>query len=139
MVPLLGEGGRSSRGDRLRGSWILTQLAADLIYAVTTLSGTFAVTDGMVALYPMSFTLFGAAVLDPTTTSSPAFDPERSTRGARRFFLVVPAALIAPVVLVALGVQAGAGDVVIVSILAGALFGLVLWRLWALFFYSRGP
>ncbi len=133
MVRLLVQGGISSRGDRLLTAWILAQLAADLVYAATTLSGTFAVTDGLVTLYPLSFALFGAAVLDPTTTSPPAIEPERAARGARRFFLVVPAALIAPVVLVVLGVRAGDGDVVVVSILAAALFALVLWRVWLLF------
>ena len=133
IVRLLVQGGISSRGDRLLTAWVLAQLAADVAYAMTTLSGSFALGDRLVALYPLSFVLFGAAVLHPTSTSVPATDTARSMRGARRFFLVVPAALIAPIVLVALGVRAGSGDVVIVSILAGALFGLVLWRVWLLF------
>src|SRR3546814_8776852 len=62
--------------------------------------------------------------------SPPAMDTDRSIGGARRFALVVPAALVAPVVLVALGVRDRNGDVVVVSVLAGALFALVLWRVW---------
>jgi diguanylate cyclase (GGDEF)-like protein len=133
IVRMLVQGGISSRGDRLLAAWVVTQLAADLIYAMTVLGGTFHVEDLAVSLFPVSFALFGAALLHPTTMSPPTVRTDRSIRGARRFFLVVPAALIAPVVLVALGVRTHSGDVVIVSILAGALFGLVLWRVWLLF------
>ena len=133
IVRLLVQGGLSSRGDRLLTAWVVVQLAADLVYAMRALDGTFAPQDGFVALYPVSFVLFGAALLHPTTMSPPAVDADRSIRGARRFALVVPAALAAPVVLMALGFRDRNGDVVVVSLLAGALFSLVLWRVWLLF------
>ena len=133
IVRMLVQGGISSRGDRLLAAWVLAQLVADLLYAMSSLSGTFQVQDEVVSLYPISFVLFGAALLHPTTMAPPTLDNDRSIRGARRFALVVPAALIAPLALMALGLRAGSADIVIVSLLAAALFGLVLWRVWLLF------
>jgi diguanylate cyclase (GGDEF)-like protein len=133
IVRMLVQGGISSRGDRLLTAWVVAQLAADLMYAMSTLNGTFRVQDEVVSLYPISFVLFGAALLHPTTMSPPAVGSDRSIRGARRFALVVPAALIAPLALMALGLRDGSADIVIVSMLAAALFGLVLWRVWLLF------
>jgi diguanylate cyclase (GGDEF)-like protein len=133
IVRMLVQGGISSRGDRLLATWVVAQLAADLIYAMSTLSGTFQVQHEVVSLYPVSFVLFGAALLHPTTMSPPTVETDRSIRGASRFALVVPAALIAPFALMALGLRDDSADIVIVSMLAAALFGLVLWRVWLLF------
>ena len=133
VVRLLVQGGIASRGDRLLVGWVVAQLAADLVYAITTLGGTFSVQDPAVGLYPVSFVLLGAALLHPTTMADTQAAASRPAPGARRFMAVVPAALIAPVVLVGLGVRNDDVDVVVVALLAAALFGLVLWRVWLLF------
>jgi len=137
IVRMLVQRGIVSTGDRLLAAWVLVQLGADLAYAVGTLRGTFAVDDTVMSLYPLSLVLLGAAVLHPTTGRrvDDAAEPEtgRAVRGTHRFVLVVPAALVAPGVLVALGAQAGELDIVIVASLAAVLFGLVLWRVWLLF------
>ncbi|HEX4903071.1 MAG TPA: GGDEF domain-containing protein [Acidimicrobiales bacterium] len=134
VVRMLVQGGFTSTGDRLLACWVAVQLTADLIYASASLRGTFSLEDSFVSLYPLSFVLLGAALLHPTTICRPATGTlHHSMRGERRFVLVVPAALIAPVVLVALGARAGDGDIVTVAVLSAVLFGLVLSRVWLLF------
>ncbi len=133
VVRLLVQGGIASRGDRLLVGWVVVQLAADLVYAITTLGGTFSVQDPAVGLFPVSFVLLGAALLHPTTMAEPLTVTPRREPGARRFMAVVPAALIAPVVLMGLGLRNDDVDVVVVALLAAVLFGLVLWRVWLLF------
>ncbi len=133
VVRLLVQGGIASRGDRLLVGWVVVQLSADLVYAITTLGGTFSVHDPAVGLFPVAFVLLGAAVLDPTTMAQSGAKRIRSEPGARRFMAVVPAALIAPVVLMGLGMRNDDLDVVVVALLAAVLFGLVLWRVWLLF------
>ncbi|MFP5320783.1 MAG: putative bifunctional diguanylate cyclase/phosphodiesterase [Acidimicrobiia bacterium] len=133
IVRMLVQGGRWSTGDRLLAGWVVTQLLADIIYATTSLRGTFWVEDLFVSLFPLSFVLLGAALLHPTTTSQPATRSSASMGGTGRFALVVPAALIAPVVLVGLGLRDGSDDVIAVALFAAVLFGLVLARVWLLF------
>jgi hypothetical protein len=108
--------------------WVLAQLAADLVYTVTTLRGTWSYEGGAVFLYGMSFVLLGAAVLHPTIRDVAEPGEVRPTTGARRFVFVSVAALIAPTVLVVLGLRGETDDVAIVALLSAVLFGLVLAR-----------
>jgi len=134
VVELLLRGGVASTGERLLAAWVGIQLVADLVYAASTLDGTFALQDAAVSLYPASFVFLGAALLHPTTMRGrvPGSLP-RPLRANRRFLLVVPAALVAPAVLALLGAREGSDDIVIVALLSAALFGLVLSRVWFLF------
>jgi len=134
IVRMLVQGGLASAGDRLLAGWVASQLVADVAYAVGSLEGTFRLGAPSVALYPVSFVFLGAALLHPTTMRRPATGRlPRSMRSVRRFVIVVPAALVPPAVLAALGLRDGSADTVVVALLAAALFGLVLLRIWLLF------
>lgn len=126
-------GGIATTGDRLLTAWIVVQLAADLTYAVTTLRGTFSLDDPTADIYAASFVLLGATLLHPSTAeATAAVTPARPVTGFRRFFVVVPAALIPPVVIAILGIRAGDRQIPVVALLAAVLFGLVLARAWML-------
>jgi len=134
VVRMLVQGGLATTGDRLLAGWVGAQLLGDLSYVSSSLRGTFDVDQLSVSFYPLSFVLLGAALLHPTTMRRPVPGRiRRSMRSVRRFALVVPAALVPPAVLVALGIRDGSEDTVIVALLAAALFGLVLLRIWFLF------
>ncbi len=133
MVRLLVQGMAASAGDRLLTAWVAMQLAADLVYSVTTLQGTFRLSDVAPVLYCCSFVLLGAALLHPTTMRPP--EPSvagRPTSSLVRLAMVGSSVLVAPVVLVVLGLQGKSEDVPIVALLAAVLFALVLLRVWLL-------
>ncbi len=122
----------STTGDKLLAGWVVTQLAADLHYSVTTLQGTFSLAGVGPVIYSVSFVLLAAALLHPTTMASNAHRRPRPMSGFRRFAIVVPATLVAPAVLTVLGTRVGSREIAIVAVLSGALFALVLLRIWHL-------
>ena len=120
-------------GERLLIAWVVAQLVADLTYAVSSLRGTFSLGHPVVDFYPVSFALLGAALLHPSTTvRTQDNDGLETVRAGRRFVMVAPAALIAPVVIAVLGVRDGSDDIPIAAGLSAGLFALVLARLWFL-------
>ncbi|MGK2950417.1 MAG: diguanylate cyclase domain-containing protein, partial [Acidimicrobiales bacterium] len=133
VARLLVQAGITTGGDRLLALWVANQLAADLTYSVTSLQGTFAVQDPSVALYASSFVVLGAVLLHPTALArKEVAAPEQPASGARRIAVVGAATLIAPTVLVVLGLQGNSRDVPTVALLAAVIFGLVLLRIWLL-------
>jgi diguanylate cyclase (GGDEF)-like protein len=132
-VRLLVQGRIASPGVRLLAAWIGLQLSADLVYSVTTLQGTFHLGNAAADLYAASFVCLGAALLHPSTMQSEASRSDgRSGAGARRLALMAPATLVAPAVLVVLGIQGRTEEVPVVALLAAVIFGLVLLRVWLL-------
>ena len=133
VIRLLMQNSIASTADRLITAWVVVQLVADLAYAVSTLRGAFELGHPVVYLYPTSFVLLGAGVLHPALNEAPdATTPRRSVDGIRRFALVVPAALIAPVVIAVLGIRDGSDEIPIAALLSAVLFVLVLGRVWFL-------
>ena len=133
VARLLVEGEIASTGMRVLTAWIGAQLAADLIYSVTSLQGTFQFGNAAAVLYSVSFVMLGTALLDPSTMgAAPPSSRDRTLSPGRRILLVGSAALIAPAVLVVLGLRGETRDVPIVALLAAVLFALVLWRVWLL-------
>jgi diguanylate cyclase (GGDEF)-like protein len=133
MTRLVVEGRIASTGDRLLMAWVVTQLAADIVYFVTSLQGTFRLSNGAPILYCGSFVLLGAALLHPSTMRAvPSSHIDRPVSGRRRIALLGSAALIAPVVLVDRGIEGKSEDVPVVALMAAVLFALVLWRVWLL-------
>ena len=130
VIRLLVQGRISSIGDRLLTMWVGIQLAADLTYTVTSLRGAFSFLDNSPPLYALSYVLLGAALLHPS-----ALRVERRTSTIRpvsvfrRLTMVATAALIAPAVLIVLGVRGESGDVPIVALLSAVMFGLVILRI----------
>jgi hypothetical protein len=114
----------------LLAGWVATQLGADLVYAVTTIRGTFEIEGPVTAALALSFVLLGAAVLHPSFGDA-AVRPvdQRRIAGFRRLATVGGAALIAPSVLVVLGVQGRTDDVAMVALLSMVLLVLVLTRI----------
>jgi diguanylate cyclase (GGDEF)-like protein len=129
VIRLLVQGGGSSIGDRLLAGWIAAQLAADLVYAVTTLRGTFHLANPATLLYAISFVLLGAALLRPSSMQPDARHDRQRRPGLRRLVLVGAATLVAPGVLVYLGIEGRSEDVATVALLSAVLFGLVLARM----------
>ena len=121
-------------GERFLAGWVGVQLAADLVYTATSLSGTFELGDPALVLYPASLTVLGAALLHPSfTTSVPApGGPGTGASSVRRFAPVVPAVLVAPTVIAALALHEGHDEIAMVALLSVVIFGLVLARLWFL-------
>lgn len=114
----------------LLAGWVATQLGVDLVYAVTTIGGTFEVEGPVTAALALSFVLLGAAVLHPSFGDA-AGRPvdQRRIVGFRRLATVGGAALIAPSVLVVLGAQGRTDDVAMVALLSMVLLVLVLTRI----------
>jgi diguanylate cyclase (GGDEF)-like protein len=110
--------------------WIVTQLAADLLYTSTWLHETFSF-EPTTTLYAGSFVLLGAALLHPELER--IVDPVPPTPvGLGRVPVLGAATLMAPAALVGLGLRDGSTDVAVVALLAAVLFGLVLLRVAAL-------
>jgi diguanylate cyclase (GGDEF)-like protein len=128
-VRLLVQGQVSTVGDRLLAAWVAAQLGADLVYTVTTLQGSFRYNAPAITLYALSFVLLGGALLHPSSLRTDVL-PERVGRaGMWRLVPVGAAVLVAPTVLIVLGLQGKSGDVPIVALLSAVLFGLVLARI----------
>jgi diguanylate cyclase (GGDEF)-like protein len=133
IARVLVQGRVASTGHRLLTAWIGAQLVADLVYSVTTLQGTFELSGVTPVLYAASFVLLGAALLHPSTTSHSLAEADLPpSSSARWLVLVAPATLLAPVVLIVLGLQGSSEEVPVVAALSGVLFALVLLRVWLL-------
>ena len=114
-------------GDRLLVGWTVTQLVADLLYAVSVLDGSFDLGDPQTVAYPISFVFLGAAALHPRRHDEAAQRPS-SGMGARRLLLVTVAALIPPAALLGLAVREETESLPGVALLCGLLFVLVILR-----------
>ena len=133
VIRLLVQGGIASTGDRLLSAWVVMQLVADLAYGMNSLQGTFELSDPSVALYPVSFVLLGAALLHPSTMQpAAAGSTVHPVSGVQRLLLVIPAALVAPVVITVLAIRDRADQIPFVAFLSAVLFVLVLVRVWLL-------
>ena len=122
----------TSTGDRLVAGWVAAQLGADLVYAATSLQGTFTLDHPVMVVWPISFTLLGAALLHPSTAAPVGDVPAAGLTGVRRLAVVVPAALVAPAVIAVLALREGNHEIAIVALFSVVLFGLVLTRVWFL-------
>ena len=122
----------TSTGERLVAGWVAAQLGADLVYAATSLQGTFTLDHPVMVAWPVSFTLLGAALLHPSTAAPAGDAPAAGLTGVRRLAVVVPAALVAPAVIAVLALREGNNEIAIVALFSVVLFGLVLTRVWFL-------
>src|SRR3546814_4966613 len=111
VIRLLVQGRLTSVGDRLLTGWVCVQLTADLVYTVTSLRDTFSFDGPSPVLYTGSFVLLGGAVLHPSLALDPPAAPEPSLSAWRRLMLVGAASLIAPIVLIGLGLTGKVEDV----------------------------
>jgi signal transduction histidine kinase/DNA-binding response OmpR family regulator len=130
MVRLLFQTRRREPAEWLLTGWVTLQLLADLVYAVTTLRGTFDLGRPVVAVYGLSFVVLGAAFLHPSARmiGRPATE-RRAPTGVRRLLVVGAATSIPPIVLLVLGIRGEVRDVAVVALISLVLFVLVLVRI----------
>jgi diguanylate cyclase (GGDEF)-like protein len=108
-------------------------LAADVVYGLTSLAGTYDVGSPVDGAYAFSYVLWGAAALHPSMRlmSEPA-PVRRETLSRRRTLGLAAAALIGPV---AMGIQSLRGhpvDLTVIVVASALTFMLVLARMWDL-------
>ena len=117
----------------LLGLSLSVLLAADVVYGLTSLAGTYEVGSPVDGAYTLSYVLWGAAALHPSMRlmSEPApVRRETLTRG--RTLGLAAAALIGPV---AMGIESLRGhpiDVAVIVVASALTFLLVLARMWEL-------
>ena len=117
----------------LLGLSLSVLLAADVVYGLTSLAGTYDVGSPVDGAYALSYVLWGAAALHPSMRlmSEPApVRRETLTRG--RTLGLAAAALIGPV---AMGIESLRGhpiDVAVIVVASALTFLLVLARMWEL-------
>lgn len=117
------------------GGFVALLLAADVVYALAQLSGSFRAGGWSDGLWLASFLCLAAAALDPDlpALSEPA-DVEDSKPGWQRQVFMTASVLLAPALLVTHGDNVDARDVYVHGVVSAVLFALAVARVGG---YSR--
>ena len=113
---------------RLLGLWLASQLAADALYAVTVLQGSFRLGHPVTAGWLLSFGFLGAAALHPSMRTLATATPGKQGAGRARLAALAGASLLAPGLLIIHAVGDGDRDTVAIAVAAALIFVLVLAR-----------
>jgi diguanylate cyclase (GGDEF)-like protein len=103
--------------------------AADVIYAMAVLEGTYSNVHPVDLLWIVGVTLWGAAALHPSTREPVATVEGRSSLSRSRLALLAVAAMLAPAILAVRAIGGGADEELGLIVGWTLLFGLVLIRL----------
>ncbi|NGO09051.1 aminotransferase class I/II-fold pyridoxal phosphate-dependent enzyme [Streptomyces sp. HC44] len=133
LVRLLTLGGIRERSVQLMTVGTIGILVSDVLYGVLQLQGTWQVGTPMDLGWVVFFTAWGLAALHPSMVrlTEPLPEP-RPGIAMWRLVALAGASLVAPAMLLAQSLRGHAHDVAVTAVFAGAMFLLVLARLWGL-------
>ena len=133
LVRLLTLGGIRERSVQLLTAGTIGILVSDVLYGILQMQGTWQVGTPMDLGWVVFFTAWGLAALHPSMVrlTEPMARPGPGLAKWRLAFLG-GASLVAPVMLAAQSLRGSIRDVAVTAVFSGAMFLLVLARLWGL-------